>query len=171
MKDVLFRGKSHLDYGLHLDLGLCGLGRSVRIRGPLCTSWKWFPSKEFRLDNWSITVAVLISLVRKFGLLLSPLSQSMTKEYWPFPHSSPQLSVAPQLVVGVHEPLPLHAGMLTGLILCMSCAGSHSWCKFMRVAVLSYPLFHLDPPQPLALKIFPPFVDAPWAMSRSDMNL
>lgn len=40
--------------------------------------------------------------------------------------SSCQLSIGPQLEVGVCEPFPLHVGMLTYLILYSSCIGLHS---------------------------------------------
>lgn len=37
------------------------------------------------------------------------------------------------------NPFPLHARMLTGLILCRSCAGSRVNDEFLSVTVLSYP--------------------------------
>lgn len=47
--------------------------------------------------------------------------------------SSYQLSISPQLEVEVHCFSLNHAGMLTFLILCKSCAGIHSYYDFMVV--------------------------------------
>lgn len=51
---------------------------------------------------------------------------------------------------------PLHTGLLTAWTLCRSYAGSHSYCEFMRSAVLKYPedTAHSVPFQTLATKIF-----------------
>lgn len=50
--------------------------------------------------------------------------------------SNHKLSVTPRLGAGPHRHL-LHAGMLTGLSLCASCAGSRSFCEVQCAMVLS----------------------------------
>lgn len=64
--------------------------------------------------------------------------------------SSHQLSVAPQLWVGLTWLSLLHADVMTSLILCGSCAGSHRHCEFPRYAVLVISRRHFLP-QSLAL--------------------
>lgn len=62
--------------------------------------------------------------------------------YWKFDSPSPtshQLLITLQLGMGPHEPLPIHAGMLTGLILLGSCVGNYSFCEFVSPMALSYP--------------------------------
>lgn len=64
--------------------------------------------------------------------------------------SSHQLSVAPQLWVGLTWLSLLHADVMTSSILCGSCAGSHRHCEFPRYAVLVISRRHFLP-QSLAL--------------------
>lgn len=49
---------------------------------------------------------------------------------------SHQLSITPPLEVGSHKPLPLHAGMLPGLLLYRSYASSHG-CLELRSSIIS----------------------------------
>lgn len=49
-----------------------------------------------------------------------------------------QSSIGPQLVTRAHKPLPFHARMLSGLILCLSCAVIHRCYEFMNLLVLSH---------------------------------
>lgn len=52
--------------------------------------------------------------------------------------SSHQLLIFLQLVMGTHDPSPIHAGLLTGLISCRPCADSHSRCEILSAAATSY---------------------------------
>lgn len=55
------------------------------------------------------------------------------------PSFSSQLSIAPQLGWGLRRPSPIHAGIVTALILCRSCAGNHSSCNLMYATPTSCP--------------------------------
>lgn len=48
------------------------------------------------------------------------------KENWFLPTRSHQLPTVPQLRVGTHEPLLLHAGIVSGFIFCGCCACNHN---------------------------------------------
>lgn len=52
--------------------------------------------------------------------------------------SSDQLPIDSRLGVGLNEPLPMHVGSLTGLILCKSCVGTHGQCESTQYFHVSY---------------------------------
>lgn len=59
--------------------------------------------------------------------------------------SLPKKLIAPQLKVCVGwggESLPLHVGMVTVIVLCSSCVGSHSHYDLMSATTLSYSIKH-----------------------------
>lgn len=82
------------------------------------------------------------------------------KEKWPSSGSSHWMS--PPRGGGLWPPCPLHSGMLTGLLLCKSCATSHSCCEPISIngSVISrrycFALF-------LSCLLF---WDNPWALGR-----
>lgn len=55
------------------------------------------------------------------------------------PPKATGLLIVPQIGMGPVRLSPVHFGMLTGLFLCGSCAGSHSSYEFMSAVVLSRP--------------------------------
>lgn len=60
------------------------------------------------------------------------------------------------LRMGAQSHLPLHAGMLTGLIMCRSYVGNYSCCEFMRATVcgVQKTLLHTNSPELLDLTVF-----------------
>lgn len=63
---------------------------------------------------------------------------SLKKIVSPFSNNY-QMPIAPQLGAVDHEAVCKHSGMLTGLILDVSCTGDPSFCELMSAVVLSCP--------------------------------
>lgn len=84
--------------------------------------------KSFFLNNPpSLIMPFIYSLAWDCPLAhVQPTLTTFLKNTGCWSPSSRSLSVAPQLGVEAHVPSSIQAGMLTGLLLCRSCVGSHS---------------------------------------------
>lgn len=87
--------------------------------------------------------------------------------------SLPKKLITPQLKVCGGEPLPLHVGMVTVIVLCRYCVGNHSHYDLMSATTLPYPMKHCFTvvlPQLWLLHAFSPlFHDTPEPWGRRVM--